>query len=76
MGTACIANAARCGRLHCTITGPLFLFASAATVLGELGIIRAPAPGILAALVLGTALGYGLEWVRGKYITAKGIFGR
>ncbi len=25
MGIACLANAARCGRLHCYVTGPLFL---------------------------------------------------
>ena len=25
MGIACLANARRCGRLHCFLTGPLFL---------------------------------------------------
>ena len=29
MGAACLANAARCGRIHCYATGPLFLIASA-----------------------------------------------
>ena len=24
-GAACLANASRCGRLHCFVTGPLFL---------------------------------------------------
>lgn len=28
MGVGCLANAARCGRLHCYITGPLFLLAA------------------------------------------------
>ena len=28
MGAACLANAAQCGRLHCYITGPLFLVAA------------------------------------------------
>lgn len=28
MGVACIANARRCGRVHCYFTGPLFLMAS------------------------------------------------
>ena len=25
MGVACVANAARCGRTHCYLTGPFFL---------------------------------------------------
>jgi len=29
MGVACVANARRCGRVHCYFTGPLFLLASA-----------------------------------------------
>lgn len=28
MGAACLVNAARCGRVHCYITGPLFLLAA------------------------------------------------
>lgn len=28
MGVACLANVARCGRVHCYITGPLFLIAA------------------------------------------------
>lgn len=28
MGGGCLANAARCGRLHCYIMGPLFLLAA------------------------------------------------
>jgi hypothetical protein len=26
MGAACLINARRCGRLHCHLTGPLFVF--------------------------------------------------
>jgi len=29
MGIGCIANAARCGRLHCYVTGPLYILAAA-----------------------------------------------
>lgn len=32
MGAACIANALRCGRIHCYMTGPFFLLMAAATV--------------------------------------------
>jgi len=40
MGAACIANAARCGRLHCYITGPFFLVMSVVTLLYGLGVVR------------------------------------
>jgi hypothetical protein len=33
MGAACLANAARCGRVHCYVTGPLFLLAAIYVVL-------------------------------------------
>lgn len=33
MGAACFANAARCGRVHCYVTGPLFLLAAVYVVL-------------------------------------------
>lgn len=32
-GVACLANAARCGRTHCHITGPFFLAMAALTIL-------------------------------------------
>ena len=31
MGTACLVNASRCGRVHCYFTGPFFLLGAAAT---------------------------------------------
>jgi len=33
MGVACVANARRCGRVHCFFTGPLFLLASVLSAL-------------------------------------------
>lgn len=62
MGGACLENAARCRRLHCRITGPLFLAGAAATALDVLDWRL-----ILAGLVLGTALAFGWEWVHGPY---------
>ena len=37
MGTACIANAVRCGRLHCYMTGPFFVAMAVVTLLYGLG---------------------------------------
>ena len=38
-GASCLANAIRCGRLHCYFTGPLFLLLSAASLLYGLGLL-------------------------------------
>ena len=60
MGVACVANARRCGRVHCYFTGPLFLIASAVSALHGLGALDLGPEGrrnigsaaFLAALVL------------------------
>ena len=39
MGLACIANARRCGRVHCYITGPFFLVMALVTLLYGLGFV-------------------------------------
>lgn len=38
LGVACIANAVRCGRAHCYLTGPFFLVMSVVTLLYGLGV--------------------------------------
>jgi hypothetical protein len=40
MGAACIANALRCGRVHCYVTGPFFLLMALAALLYGLGVVR------------------------------------
>lgn len=39
MGTACLANAVRCGRVHCYITGPFLLVMAVVTLLYGLGVL-------------------------------------
>jgi hypothetical protein len=67
-GTACLANASRCGRLHCFLTGPLFLLGAAATLASHFDLIALAPIWILAAMIVGTALGYAAEWARGAYV--------
>jgi hypothetical protein len=67
-GLGCLANASRCGRLHCFLTGPLFLLGAAATLAAHLGWISLRPGWILVAMVVGTALGYVAEWARGAYV--------
>jgi hypothetical protein len=52
MGVGCLANAARCGRIHCYVTGPLFLFAAVFVVLSGLGVVSLH-PGLFLLIVLG-----------------------
>lgn len=61
MGIGCIANAARCGRTHCYLTGPFFLLAALATALYGTGVLPLGSDGwdligqvvLIGALVLG-----------------------
>lgn len=39
MATGCIANAVRCGRVHCYFTGPFFLLMAIVTLLFGIGIL-------------------------------------
>src|SRR5215469_4603387 len=39
MGAACIANALRCGRVHCYLTGPFFLLMAVVTLLYGLRVV-------------------------------------
>lgn len=45
MGTACVANAARCGRMHCYLTGPFFLVMAVVTLLYGIGVVPLGANG-------------------------------
>jgi hypothetical protein len=39
MGTACLANAVRCGRIHCYVTGPFLLAMAIVSLLYGLGVL-------------------------------------
>jgi hypothetical protein len=39
LGSACLANAARCGRVHCYVTGPFFLLMALVSLLYGLGLV-------------------------------------
>jgi hypothetical protein len=69
MGTACVVNARGCGRLHCYITGPLFLLGALASLLDATGVVAIGPTLLLAGVGLGTVFAYSLEWARGKYVT-------
>jgi hypothetical protein len=68
MGTACVVNAVRCGRLHCVMTGPLFLAAAVASALREAGFASPSWTTLAVAVVAGVLAAHVPEWVRGKYV--------
>lgn len=70
MGVACRVNARGCGRLHCFVTGPLFLLASLATVLDALAVLSISWKITFVSVAVGTLLAYGLEWIHRKYVTS------
>ena len=74
-GVSCVANARRCGRLHCYFTGPLYLATAVATLLVGLGLMPLGWNWIAAAAIGGTVLAYVLEWVRGRYVHSKRLCG-
>ena len=68
MGVACLVNARGCGRLHCFVTGPLFLAASLATALDRFAFTAIGWKVIFVGAGVGTLFAYSLEWLRGKYV--------
>lgn len=71
MGVGCIANAWRCGRVHCFFTGPFFLAVAILTLLYGLGLASLGSHGwsvISLILVIGTVILYCLpEAFFGRY---------
>ena len=70
MGTACLANARRCGRTHCYLTGPFFLVMAMAVPLHGYGLLPLGTHGWmwLGATIAG---GAALLW-----IASEGLLGR
>jgi hypothetical protein len=72
MGTACILNALRCGRIHCYLTGPFFLLMAVAVLLHGFGFLWLGPNGWLwlgltLVVVGGALLWYLPERLWGKY---------
>ena len=71
MGLACIANALRCGRRHCYLTGPFFLIMAVAAVMHGTGLVSFGPRGwtwLGLTIVVG---GFGLLWLLPERIWGK-----
>lgn len=67
MGLACLANAARCGRVHCYITGPLFLLAAVYAALSVVHLVPMQANIFLYSIVAVFVLARLAEIPLGRY---------
>ncbi len=67
---ACVVNAARCGRLHCYVTGPLYLLLATGGLLRGLHVLTLSWRRIFGAAMVGTVLAYCPEWIWRKYVKA------
>ncbi|TAN02451.1 MAG: hypothetical protein EPN36_16835 [Rhodanobacteraceae bacterium] len=70
MGAGCLANTARCGRLHCYITGPLFLVAAVWSLLSAMGVVPLHSGVVLLAVFGIVVLAHGAEVPFGRYTRA------
>jgi hypothetical protein len=67
MGVACLVNAAQCGRLHCFVTGPVYLLAAIYVALAAFGFVPMR-PNIFLLIVLGiTICAFAAERPLGTY---------
>jgi hypothetical protein len=67
MGVACLVNAARCRRMHCYFTGPLYIFAAVYVVLSALGVVPLHPRWFLLIVLGASCLVQCLELPLGKY---------
>ncbi len=67
-GSACLVNAARCHRLHCYFTGPLYLLGAAYVILAEFHAVPMRPGLFLLGLVGASAIAQLAELPVGKYL--------
>lgn len=68
-GGLCVGNAMRCGRVHCTFTGPLYLLTGLAALAKVLGWLSISWTVLWAAAAVGTLLSFIPEWAWKVYWT-------
>lgn len=70
-GTACCVNARKCGRVHCTFTGPLYLALGGITLANAAAWAEIGWPWIWGAAILGTLASFAPEWKGRVYWSGK-----
>jgi hypothetical protein len=67
MGIACLVNVRRCGRLHCYITGPVFMVGAVLSLLRGLGRPWLSWDWTGGLVLVGWFIGHAAEWTVGRY---------
>ena len=67
-GVGCVANAARCGRRHCYVTGPLFLLAAIYVALTGFHLVPMNETVFMGVLAVAVALACLSELILGRYV--------
>jgi hypothetical protein len=67
-GGACLVNARRCGRVHCHVTGPLYLGLGVACALIGLGFLTWSWHIVGTAFAIGTAIAFVPEFAGRRYL--------
>lgn len=67
-GSACVANAARCGRAHCYLTGPLYLGLAVVSALIGLGVMSWSWWWVGVTFLVGTLAAYVPEFLGKRYV--------
>jgi hypothetical protein len=71
MGVACVVNASRCGRLHCYLSGPVFLLAALYVVLAGLHLIPFAPTALIDTVFLLVIFAFLAEIPFGRYRRAR-----
>jgi mercuric ion transport protein len=74
-GGLCVANTIHCRRVHCAVTGPLYLVAALLFVAKASG-WSMPGAWIVGGAGVGTALAFAPEWLGSLYVDARPETGR
>lgn len=69
--TGCLLNAARCGRTHCYLTGPLFLLAALWSLLSAVGVVSLHPNEVMWVVIGVVVLAYLSEFPLGRYAGAR-----
>lgn len=67
-GALCVANASRCGRLHCYLTGPIFLAGGVVSALRGFGVLDWSWQTIGNAVGISALAAFLLECIGGRYV--------
>jgi hypothetical protein len=68
MGGSCVSNAVHCRRMHCILTGPLFLVVGGLSAANALSLLSLSWKVLGNTALIGTLVAFAPEWFGKKYL--------